>query len=147
MKIGTALYSFSSLSFTWSISFSGGAVPGQPYHLNCVFLLSPLRPETRPPEDMEKLYSPSSERLDGDGKTVGDEQEAALRLDRVLVCVHYIFCFGYCQCMFAYGCHNAKDRLIDMCYLSKSANSGRNSGALLLEQACHCFQSWWRSRL
>ena len=38
-------------------------MPGQPYHLNCVFLLSPLRPETRPPEDMEKLYSPSSERL------------------------------------------------------------------------------------
>ena len=44
-------------------SASGTSRPGQPYHWKLVALDSPLRPVTRPPEDMEKEYWPSSERL------------------------------------------------------------------------------------
>lgn len=46
-----------------SSSASGTSRPGHPYHWNFVALERPLRPVTRPPDDMEKLYWPSSERL------------------------------------------------------------------------------------
>lgn len=45
------------------ISASGTSRPGHPYHWKLVALDKPLRPVTRPPEDMEKLYWPSSVRL------------------------------------------------------------------------------------
>lgn len=60
---GMALYSSFSLAFSVGISFSGTSRPGQPYHWKVVDLDRPLRPLTRPPEDMEKSYFPSSERL------------------------------------------------------------------------------------
>jgi hypothetical protein len=44
-------------------SASGTSRPGHPYHWKLVVLDNPLRPVTKPPEDMEKEYSPSSERL------------------------------------------------------------------------------------
>lgn len=46
-----------------SASASGTSRPGHPYHWNFVALERPLSPVTSPPDDMEKLYWPSSERL------------------------------------------------------------------------------------
>jgi hypothetical protein len=63
MKTGTAPYSSWSLFTRGPASESGTSRPGQPYHWKVVVLDSPLRPETSPPDDMEKAYEPSSERL------------------------------------------------------------------------------------
>ena len=38
-------------------------MPGQPYHWKLVVFDKPLRPVTSPPEDMLKVYEPSSECL------------------------------------------------------------------------------------
>lgn len=63
MKTGIAPYSSLRRFVTTGISSSGTSRPGHPYHWKVVDLDSPLRPLTRPPEDMEKSYLPSSERL------------------------------------------------------------------------------------
>jgi hypothetical protein len=62
MKTGIAPYSPSRRLFTTGISSSGTSKPGQPYQRKVVDLDRPLNPLTRPPDDMEKSYLPSSER-------------------------------------------------------------------------------------
>jgi hypothetical protein len=61
--MGCAPYSSFNCCVTVATSPSGTSIPGHPYHWKLVVLLSPLKPVTRPPEDMEKLYSPSSFRF------------------------------------------------------------------------------------
>lgn len=61
--MGTALYSSRSLFLSPAVSFSGISRPGQPYHWKVVDLDRPLSPLTKPPEDMEKSYLPSSDLL------------------------------------------------------------------------------------
>lgn len=63
MKTGTALNSSLSLVVTSCTSSLGISRPGQPYHWKVVVFERPLRPVTRPPEDIEKSYFPSFERL------------------------------------------------------------------------------------
>src|ERR1700683_1418655 len=63
MKTGTEPYSSCSFWIIGPASASGTSRPGQPYHTKVVLLDSPLRPETSPPDDIEKAYEPSSERL------------------------------------------------------------------------------------
>ena len=63
MKTGTEPYSSCSFWIIGPASASGTSKPGQPYHTKVVVLDNPLRPETSPPEDIEKAYEPSSERL------------------------------------------------------------------------------------
>lgn len=61
--MGVAPYSSLKRVVKSSTSASGTSSPGHPYHWNLVVFAKPLRPVTRPPEDMLKLYVPSSERL------------------------------------------------------------------------------------
>ena len=63
MKTGTAPYSSFSLLVKSCDSSPETSIPGQPYHWKVVVFERPLRPVTRPPEDMEKSNLPSCVRL------------------------------------------------------------------------------------
>ena len=76
-------------------SAPGTSKPGHPYHWKLVVFDNPLSPVTRPPEDMEKVYWPSSDLLMVMGKRLEmrrrrPEEPASSAMGGIMTVVCYV---------------------------------------------------------